>query len=401
MPPQEGSVRRQAAPAGDVSHRNRKGELSRESTDRLVHELRVHQFELKVQIEELRRIQEELSASRDRYLALYEFAPVGYLTLDRNGSILEANLTAARLLGIERNALPAGRFSQYVSTADRNRFHSYYGMLGKPGGAKATELRLAPADRAEFHARLEGTPVRLSERSEDHCLLAVSDLGNSRPAEDSPPPIARHEPVKASGIAHDLNNMLGSILAEIEMQFSDLTADSPLREGAEKIKAVAVRAAQIARELMPYSGGGNPVPEPVEPEAPASFAARRVATAGTKREVRTVLMVEDEETLSLAVSKMLRKKGFSVMQAVDGVSAVDVFQANQPSIDLVLLDLTLPRMSGEQVFRQLRRIEPDVRVILTTAYGREKVSTALGELEPWLFLRKPYAFDELMKLLSS
>jgi DNA-binding NtrC family response regulator len=58
-------------------------------------------------------------------------------------------------------------------------------------------------------------------------------------------------------------------------------------------------------------------------------------------------------------------------------------------------------MSGEQVFRELRRIQPDVRVILTTAYGREKALSTLGGLEPWLFLRKPYAFGELMNLLES
>jgi len=98
---------------------------------------------------------------------------------------------------------------------------------------------------------------------------------------------------------------------------------------------------------------------------------------------------------------MLRKRGFSVLQAGDGITAVDLFRANQPAIDVVVLDLTLPAMSGEQVFRELRLIQPEVRVILTTAYGREKALTALGGLQPWLFLRKPYAFGELMNLLES
>ena len=164
MAPEEGSVPRKSVPAGDASHGIRKAELSGESNERLVHELRVHQFELKVQNEELRRAQEELCASRDRYLALYEFAPVGYFTLDRNGSILEANLTAASLFGMQRSNLQGGRFSEYVSPADRNRFHLYYGQLGKPGGTTATEIRIAPPDRAEFDARLEGAPARARRR---------------------------------------------------------------------------------------------------------------------------------------------------------------------------------------------------------------------------------------------
>ena len=406
MAPEEGPEPRKPAPAGDAPHRNRKGEPADESTERLVHELRVHHFELKVQNEELRRAQDELSASRDRYLALYEFAPVGYFTLDRNGSILEANLTAARLLGVERSTLPGGRFSQFVSPADRNRFLLYYGQLGKPGGTPATEIRLAPPDRAGFSARLEGAPVRHTAGFGDQCMLAVSEIDSSKRAEDLPRRSERPEPARASGIAHDLNNMMGSILAEIEMQLiemqlADAPANSPLREGAEKIRAVAVRAAEMVRELMPNAGDGDLVFVPVEPERPVSLVALHATDTGAKGAAGNILLVEDEETLSLAVSKMLRKRGFSVLQAGDGITAVDLFRANQPAIDVVVLDLTLPAMSGEQVFRELRLIQPDVRVILTTAYGREKALTALGGLQPWHFLRKPYAFGELMNLLES
>ena len=85
----------------------------------------------------------------------------------------------------------------------------------------------------------------------------------------------------------------------------------------------------------------------------------------------TVLVVEDEHTLRLAVSKMLRKKGLSVIEAIDGIAAVELFRANEPDIALVLLDVTLPRMSGPEVFAELRRIRPDIKVIITTAYSQE------------------------------
>jgi len=236
-------------------------------------------------------------------------------------------------------------------------------------------------------------------------MLAVSDTSGGKRAEDLLRRSERPEPPRASGIAHDLNNMMGSILAEIEMQLiemqlADAPANSPLREGAEKIRAVAVNAAEMIRELMPNAVDGDPVLVPVEPERPLSLVALRSPDAGPKRVAGTILLVEDEETLSLAVTKMLRKRGFSVLQAGDGSTAVDLFRANQPAIDVVVLDLTLPAMSGEQVFRELRLIQPDVQVILTTAYGREKALTALSGLQPWHFLRKPYAFGELMNLLE-
>src|SRR6516165_3694942 len=80
----------------------------------LVDELRVHQIELELQNEELRQAQLQLAESRDRYSDLYEFAPVGYVTLDRQRRIIESNLTAASLLGIERIHLVGVDISRFV-----------------------------------------------------------------------------------------------------------------------------------------------------------------------------------------------------------------------------------------------------------------------------------------------
>src|SRR5260370_7141105 len=142
-----GAARAKAAPQGD-----RPGNLSPEATERLVHEFRVHQVELETQNEELRRVQGELRTSRERYMELYDFAPVGYFTLDRNASVLEANLTGARLLGVERSALLEQRFGHYVAKEDRDRFHLYYPLLGRSVGTLATDIRLAPRGVLEIYS---------------------------------------------------------------------------------------------------------------------------------------------------------------------------------------------------------------------------------------------------------
>ena len=90
-------------------------EMSVEGTNSLIHELRVHQIELQMQNEELRRLQNDLEISRSRYADLYDFAPVGYLTLNKQGQILDLNLTAARQLGVERARLINTNFKHYVS----------------------------------------------------------------------------------------------------------------------------------------------------------------------------------------------------------------------------------------------------------------------------------------------
>jgi PAS domain S-box-containing protein len=113
----------------------------------------------------------------------------------------------------------------------------------------------------------------------------------------------------------------------------------------------------------------------------------------------SILIVEDEEALRRGVSRMLRKAGFTVMEAADGKAGVALFQAGAAEIDLVFLDMTLPGMSGGEVLLELRRIQPGVKVLITSAYGQDHVQAIVGEQHSWLFLRKPYRIAELTKLL--
>lgn len=96
-----------------------------ERADRLAHELHVHQIELESQNEELRRMQSDLAAARDRYLDLFDFAPVGYLTLNKDGVVLECNLTSAEMLGALRSELNGSRLSRFIMPADSDRWHLY------------------------------------------------------------------------------------------------------------------------------------------------------------------------------------------------------------------------------------------------------------------------------------
>ena len=130
-------------------------------------------------------------------------------------------------------------------------------------------------------------------------------------------------------------------------------------------------------------------------------AGQAVETAGkSMSRCETILLVEDEDALRGAVARMLRRKGFSVIEAGDGVSGVDLFRARAEGIAVVLLDLTLAGKPGQEVLAELRRIRPGVPVILTTAYSREMALATVGGPQSWLYLRKPYPFSELEALLG-
>lgn len=89
----------------------------------MLHELQVHQVELEMQNQELRRAQAELDAARIRYFELYDLAPVGYISLNQNGLIVEVNLTVATLLGFERGALAMQPMSRYIHQEDQDIYY--------------------------------------------------------------------------------------------------------------------------------------------------------------------------------------------------------------------------------------------------------------------------------------
>jgi PAS domain S-box-containing protein len=111
-------------------------------TARVLHELEVHQEELELQNFELRQTQQLLEDSRDRYAELYDFCPVGYLSLDYAGCIREVNLTAATLFGIERTRLTGKPLAQYIAETDRPRFYSHLGECRNDAPQLKTELKL-------------------------------------------------------------------------------------------------------------------------------------------------------------------------------------------------------------------------------------------------------------------
>ncbi len=144
-------------------------------TERPCHELQVHQVELEMQNEELRNAMVQIEESRTRYSDLYEFAPIGYLTLDGNGLVLEANLNIARQLGIERSRLVGSPLSLYIVAADRNAFRSHLGSVLKDKTHQACEARFMKDGGGDFHALLD-TIFIMDAVGERRVRTSVTDI---------------------------------------------------------------------------------------------------------------------------------------------------------------------------------------------------------------------------------
>ncbi len=152
------------------------------NTERLIHELQVHQIELEMQNEQLRCAQEELERSRAKYSDLYDFAPVGYFVIDKKGIVVEANLTATSMTGIERKFLIKKPFVQRVSKAERDTFYLNRREVFETGIGRRCELKMLCKDD-EFFAELFLAPVKDSDSNTVNCRIAVVDITERKNSE--------------------------------------------------------------------------------------------------------------------------------------------------------------------------------------------------------------------------
>ncbi|ATG90115.1 PAS domain-containing protein [Methylomonas koyamae] len=159
-------------------------EVKAKPAEVLVHELLVHKIELEMQNEELRNTHNALQEAHDRYLDLYEFAPVGYITVNRDDQISTINLTGSALLGVERDKLIGQRFSKFVAPQDCDRwFRSLVGIMESDTHEKRViGLMMKRADGSEFYVHLDC--LRRESSDEPPTLrIALSDISHSRQTE--------------------------------------------------------------------------------------------------------------------------------------------------------------------------------------------------------------------------
>jgi len=150
----------------------------------LVQELEVHQIELEMQNEELRRVQEELERSRAKYFDLYDLAPVGYLTLSAKGLILEANLTAANLLGIEKDQLVKKAVTHFIAREDQDIYYLHRQKLLETRAPQVCEMRMTGKDGIPFWVQLDANLVPDAASGALLCRVGMSDITARKQAEE-------------------------------------------------------------------------------------------------------------------------------------------------------------------------------------------------------------------------
>jgi PAS domain S-box-containing protein len=149
-------------------------------SQRLLHELQVHQIELEMQNTELRQALDEAETAFEKYAELYDFAPVGYFTLDRKGIIFAANLTGASLMGIERAQLIGRRFGLFVAAEARPSFAAFLGKVFTSSTKETCEVALLKEGNSPLFVQVEA----VAAASGQDCRIGLIDITERKLAED-------------------------------------------------------------------------------------------------------------------------------------------------------------------------------------------------------------------------
>jgi PAS domain S-box-containing protein len=495
----------------------------------------------------------EHKRAAQRFRLAVEASPNAMIMVDHEGKIVLLNSQAEKLFGYQGEELLGQKIEILVPEpllAGHPALRS--GFSAEPSRRQmglGRDVHARRKDGALFPAEIGLNPF---ETSEGVCvLISVVDISFHRQKLES-------VGVLAGGIAHDFNNLLGSILADTELALSEVTDGYSPVEEIHNIRTVAIRAAEIVRELMIYAGqerahrelidvswlvqemvqllkvsisknallktnlgrnlpavmgnapqlrqvamnliinaseaigeqgtinittscvrGGKELAPNWKTELPpgeylklevadtghgmpegdvarvfdpfftTKFAGRGLglavvqgivrvhggaihlvsdqrhgttlqvffpcaidtATPGSnitaplprnrkRRSSSTVLLVEDEDALRLPIAKILRKNGFTAIEAADGWAAIQAFRSGSDSIDLILLDATIPGASSLEVLREVRRIQPQIKVILTSAYALEMLQFPPDAPKFTGFIRKPFQLSDLLRLFE-
>lgn len=231
-------------------------------TQRLLHELQVHQIELEMQNEELRESRVQVEAALECYTDLYDFAPVGYFTLSIEGIIQKVNLPGARLLGLERSRLVGARFKTFVSGCTRSIFDSWLKEVFATQDKKTCVVSLVKEDQSRLVVEINAT---LSLNGQE-ARIVVADITARKALEEQLQQAQKMEVVGqlAGGVAHDFNNILAAMILNLEMLQVQQQLPAEAHSSLVDLEALAKRAASLTRQLLLFSRQQAMHPEQLE-----------------------------------------------------------------------------------------------------------------------------------------
>ena len=217
--------------------------LSNEEMLGLIHELQVHQIELEMQNDELRRLQNEIVESRNKYSHLYDFAPIGYFTVKKKGIIEQANLTGAALLGIDRQSLIGKPLTRFIAREDQDTFYLHRLQVLKKNGNHTCEIKMMNYEKTPFYAQLESIAVRSEDEIATRLRTAITDITDRKMMDQQLQTSLKEKELLLQEVHHRVKNNMQVIISMIDLQcekIDDKQICDELKKTVDRINSMAL-----------------------------------------------------------------------------------------------------------------------------------------------------------------
>ena len=228
----------------------------------VLNQLRAQQLELETQNSALRQAQTALMNSEKRYTDLFDFAPVGYATLNEEGVIIEANVTLAEMLCGERGQFINRSFTDFISEGSRGLYYQHRSALLLTKEKQHFELQLKQADGGIFDAVLDNVISPKIDGNGGQSRIVVSDISRRRALErekvELEAQIRQSQKMQAlgtlaGGIAHEFNNILAVIFGSVDVARFEIAKERPIDMHLEQILHASRRAQKLVQQILMFS----------------------------------------------------------------------------------------------------------------------------------------------------
>jgi PAS domain S-box-containing protein len=234
---------------------------------KLVHELRVHQIELEMQNEELQRTKRESEELAEKYIDLYDFAPVGYFTIDPGGTIVSVNLTGSALLGRDRRSLIGARLGAFLQPESVPAFNAFCEQVLFSGKKEMCDVELPGAQgQLPWFAHFEGRAESGYGAGAGRIRLVLTDISERKRGERALRQANHQISLLSSVTRHDILNQVLVLNAYIAFSEMDLDDKEALTGFLKKEKAVAAAIEHLIRFTKEYQDLGHGEPQWQSPE---------------------------------------------------------------------------------------------------------------------------------------
>ena len=380
--------------------------LSPDEVRQTLHELRVHQIELEMQNEELRRAQGELEASRARYFDLYDLAPIGYFTLSEAGLIMEVNLTAANMLGVARGALVKQPLTRFILPEDRDINYRLRKLLFETGAPQMCDMRMVKKDSAPFWAQMEACLAQNAE-GVPVCRAVVSDITARKRVEAELQQVhddLEHRVAERTEALRRANEELRTdiinrkraeeMLHRTEENFRRSLEDSPLGVRIVTIEGETIYANRAILDIYGYDSveelRTTPIKNRYTPQSYVEFKIRREKRKG------------DDDGPSEYEISIVRKNGeIRHLQ----VFRKDVLWDGERQFQVIYQDITERKRAEKEVVETLQQLQETSDMLIQfekhAAIGRLAAGVAHEILNPVSIISSRLQFLEAENLAQS